>query len=401
MDLRSGAAFWPLKNGLLHTYPAISRDESADVVVIGAGVTGALVAHRLSSAGAEVVVLDKRDAATGSTAATTGLLQYETDTTLGELTATVGEADAVRVWRLGLEAIAGIGGLCDELGDDCGFARRDSLYLASTKREVGDLRAEYDLRMRSGFEVEWLPAAALRSRFGLDAPAAIHSRGDGEIDAFRFTHRLLAAAAERGARIYDRTEAVDVTAGGDDGVSIETSRGARISCRRVVWATGYESVEETQRRVGSMHSTWVVISEPVADLAGWRDRTLIWETARPYLYARTTGDGRVMIGGEDERWSTRHTSERLLDRKSRRLVERFHDLFPEIAIEVAYRWAGVFTTTADGLPYIGEVPEHPHAWLALGYGGNGITFSMIAADVIRDAWLGTRTTDADIFSFDR
>ena len=66
MDLRSGAAFWPLKNGLLHTYPALDDDETADVAVIGAGVTGALVAHRLVAAGANVVVIDKRDVASGS-----------------------------------------------------------------------------------------------------------------------------------------------------------------------------------------------------------------------------------------------------------------------------------------------------------------------------------------------
>lgn len=50
MDLRTGAAFWPLKNGLLNSYPALAGDERADVLVIGAGITGALVAERLSAA---------------------------------------------------------------------------------------------------------------------------------------------------------------------------------------------------------------------------------------------------------------------------------------------------------------------------------------------------------------
>jgi glycine/D-amino acid oxidase-like deaminating enzyme len=143
------------------------------------------------------------------------------------------------------------------------------------------------------------------------------------------------------------------------------------------------------------------VSEPLADLGSWRGRELIWETARPYLYARVTDDGRALVGGEDEPFSTRHANPRRLSRKTNRLVARFRKWFPTIDVEVAYSWAGAFSTTRDGLPFIGTTPEHPHAWLALGYGGNGITFSMIAANLIRDAWLGRANPDAKIFAFDR
>jgi glycine/D-amino acid oxidase-like deaminating enzyme len=108
-----------------------------------------------------------------------------------------------------------------------------------------------------------------------------------------------------------------------------------------------------------------------------------------------------MVGGADERVSRRHADPRLMTKKADRLAARFHELFPAIALEIAYRWAGTFTATPDGLPYIGRLPEHAHAWLALGYGGNGVTFSMIAATLIRDAWLRVPNSDARLFSFDR
>ncbi len=400
MDLRSGAAFWPIRNGLIGTYPAIDRDDTADVVVIGAGVTGALVAYRLATAGASVVVIDKRDVASGSTAATTGLLQYETDTSLGDLVAHLGEEPAVRAWRLGLEAIDDIERLCAEVGDASGFARRPSLYLASSRRDGRRLQVEYELRRRHGFDVEWLAPADIDARYGFRAPGAISGNGNAEIDCHRFTHALLAASSRAGARIYDRTDARAVT-DHDTGVTVTTDRGPLIRARRIVWAAGYEAVEETQRRVGSRHSTWALVSEPVADFGRWHDRALIWETARPYLYARTTDDGRVMLGGEDEPFSRRHDKERLRPKKTRRLLKRFARMFPDLRLEVAYEWSGVFTTTSDGLPRIGQVPEHRHAWLALGYGGNGITFSAIAARLIRDAWLGRTNPDAAIFAFDR
>ena len=95
MDLRSGHPFWLLKNGILANYPALEHDETCDVAIIGGGITGALVAHRLVQEGVNTVLLDKRDIGTGSTAASTSLLQYEIDTELAELISRVGEANAV------------------------------------------------------------------------------------------------------------------------------------------------------------------------------------------------------------------------------------------------------------------------------------------------------------------
>jgi len=72
-----------------------------------------------------------------------------------------------------------------------------------------------------------------------------------------------------------------------------------------------------------------------------------------------------------------------------------NSLFPRIDLEVSYTWAGTFGETKDGLAYIGQTPEFPHAYFALGYGGNGITtFSVIAAKIITDLHLGRPNPDA-------
>ena len=83
----------------------------------------------------------------------------------------------------------------------------------------------------------------------------------------------------------------------------------------------------------------------------------------------------------------------------RKAYQRFYPHGP--AIEVAYAWAGTFGETKDGLAYIGEPPEVPNAYFALGYGGNGITYSMIAAGIIADLCLGRENPDAQIFRFGR
>ena len=357
MDLRTGAAFWPLKNGLINVYPALERDETCEVAVIGGGITGALVAHRLTEAGANVVVLDRHDVAMGSTAASTGLLQYETDTSLTELASHVGIDGAVRSWRLGLKAIDDIEALCEH--HSCGFARRPSVYLASRLGDIRRLKEEHALRAAHGFDVDWLDHADLASTFGFRNHGAIRSFGDAEVDTYQMTHRLLACARNRGARVYDRTNVSRVQPA-KGSVRLETNRGARVRARRVVVAAGYEVARQLGRDRGHLHSTWAVVSEPLGDLSWWPERCLIWETRRPYLYLRTTSEGRVMIGGEDEPWASSHEQPALMKKKTARLVKRFSRLFPGRArSKLLIRGQECSVRPRMDLPYIGDAARTP------------------------------------------
>jgi glycine/D-amino acid oxidase-like deaminating enzyme len=109
----------------------------------------------------------------------------------------------------------------------------------------------------------------------------------------------------------------------------------------------------------------------------------------------------VIVGGEDEPFVNGKRRDALISEKTRTLVKKFGKLFPDQPLEVAYAWAGTFGETKDGLAYIGVHPRFPHAWFALGYGGNGITFSLIAAELIRDGFLRRKNPDAMLFRFGR
>lgn len=401
MDLTSGCPFWPIKNGLIANYPPLAENISCDVVVIGGGITGALVAYHLADAGVDVVVLDKRDMGTGSTAGSTGLLQYEVDTPLYKLIDLVGEDHAVRSYRLCRDSLKKIKRLTRRIGDPCGFEKQESLYLASTRRDVGGLRKEFEAREKHGFDVEWWNRRHLAAESSLPQAAAIRSRDAAQIDTYRFTQFLLIAAQKKGARLYDRTR-VTSRVMKLRGVELMTERGSRVRARKQVLATGYEAQEYLPEKVTEMASTYALVSEPLEEFAGWPGGRLIWETARPYFYLRTTVDGRAIIGGYDEPFRDPKARDALLPVKTAALTRRFRQLFPKIAsFECAYAWTGTFGGTKDGLPYIGEHAERPHTYFALGYGGNGITYSVIAAEIIRDLYLGAENRDAEIFRFGR
>lgn len=401
MDLTSGYPFWPIKDGLIQAYPRLDADVTCRVAVLGGGISGALVAHHLIGAGIETIVLDKRDVASGSTAASTALIQYEIDTTLHDLGKIRGEANAVRAYLACREAVDKIAALATGLPDSCGFARKRSLYLASRTRDRKVLRREWEMRRAIGLAVDWLDELEIASRFSFQRAAALLSHDAAQVDAYAFTHALFGDGCRRGLRVFDRTDVTRIRAT-EEGVTLEIAGGCVVHADRLVFATGYETHSFLKRKVARLLSTFAVASEPVASFEGWgEDRCLIWEHAHPYLYLRTTPDDRVIVGGEDADFRDPVRRDALIARKADRLTKRFQELFPHIPFEPAFAWAGTFGETEDGLAYVGEQEDWPNAYFALGYGGNGITFSLLAAEIIRDAILGRENENADLFRFDR
>jgi len=400
MDLRSGTPYWRLINRSHVCYPVLGHDVSCEIVIIGGGITGALAAHEMSKHGIDIVVLDKREVGSGSTAACTGLLQYETDMELGDLIARVGEASAVRSYQLGIDAIGKVRNLTSTLGEDCGFAERMSLYLASKSAHLPKLYREFEVRKHFGFDVAFLDELDLRERFALRARGAILSKPAAQVDPLRFTQQLVGAAAARGARIFEQTSIKEIH-WVDGGVEVITQYGPRVYAKRILFAAGYESLDYLDHKVGQLHSTYALASEPMRECRELTSQCLIWETARPYFYLRNTMDGRIIIGGMDTDFKSDRARAGMIPKITKRLEHRFEELCPGTKLDVRAAWAGIFGDTKDGLAYIGTPSDHPNAYFALGYGGNGITFSMVAAQILTDLYLGRPNPDAHIFRFGR
>ena len=400
MDLRSGTAFWPTKEGLLANYPRLEQDLQCDVLIIGGGITGALIGYLLVKEGINVITVDRRNVASGSTSASTALLQYEIDTPLIDLTTMVGKEHAERAYRLCYEAIDKMGVLTRELNDDCGYKKVPSLYYASNKRDVNSLKDEYQARKMMGLDLDFWDSQTLHEHFGISAPAALYSKDAAQVNPYRLTHKLLEASQKLGARIFDQNEIAELESG-LWGVKAVTAEDYTILANRVVFATGYETQNYLKTKVVDLKSSYAIVSEPLERFEGWFEQALVWESARPYTYARTTEDKRAMIGGEDIPFRNVNARDALLARKTVKLEGKFKELFPSIPFKTAYSWTGTFGETKDGLAYIGETEEYPRAYFALGYGGNGITYSMIGAEIIRDLFMGKENTDRYVFRFGR
>jgi len=395
-DLRTGHSIWESIPAPRVPHGPLNRNVKADVLIIGAGITGAMVADCLAEAGLNVVMADKRGPAKGSTTASTALVQHEIDTPLIHLSRKIGKTNAIRAWRRSRLAVDAIAARLEEL-DVRDVRRRGSLYLAGNLLSTDGLAREHDARRRTGLASRYLSRKDLGDRFGIARAAALLSYDSLVIDPRQSTLALLKAACARRTVIYSPVEIVDIDAA-TRGATATAANGRRIECRHLVFATGYELPDCVPRRGHQINSTWAIatIRQP---RRLWPEQRTIWEASDPYLYLRTTSDGRIVCGGEDEDFSDEDKRDSLLARKTQTLRRKLKRLIRNADTTVDFAWTGSFGSSATGLPRIGRVPDMPNCWVALGYGGNGTTYARIAADVICGALTGRPDTDADLYDF--
>ena len=396
-DLRGGRSPW-FAAGKHPVHLELAENIKCDALIVGAGITGSLIAERLTRQGLDVVIIDREFPGRGSTAASTSMLLWEIDRSLTELTQLYGFERASRIYLASLHAVAGLKSLVLQNGIACEMRDKDSLYLAAgdTPKE---LREEHELRRRAGLPGEFLDHALLLDSFGIARAGAIVSPGAADSDPMQLARGLLELAVRRGARMFEaEATAYDAAA---RSVGVQLNNGHEIEARWVVLATGYVMPSIVHCAVHKASSSWAIATRPQPQNI-WKGGALIWEDSKDYLYARTTVAGRIIIGGEDsDEVIEPDARDALIPEKAQLLTQKLSALWPMADPGIEFRWSGTFDTTSDGLPLIGPVPGARGIHAAYGYGGNGITFSFLAAQLIGDLIAGSTSPLLRDFALDR
>lgn len=381
MDLKSNEPFWLVKNGILNSYPSLKEPVECEVLVIGGGITGSLIAHQMVKDGYETVLIDRREIGNGSTSATTSMLQYEIDVPLYELIDQIGEEGAVKAYKACSQSIEDLDKITQELNSEAGFERKESLYYASKKKDVSWLKKEFEARKNAGFNIKWIEKEEILERYEFENTfGGILSSQGASVDAFHLAHELLAFNSKKGLRVYDKTEmdSVEIKKGFN---LVTTKTGQKIKAQKIIYAIGYESAHLIKEKFVDLKSTFAMVSEIDEKGSEKLNNTLFWNTSDPYLYMRTTSDGRVLIGGGDEDFRDPEKRDAMIDKKEKEILRDLKDLLPNYHFYTDFTWAGTFGETKDGLPYIGEHKDFPNSYFVLGFGGNGITFSVTGMEM--------------------
>ncbi|HDR7896934.1 FAD-binding oxidoreductase [Bacillus pacificus] len=396
MKLMIGKLFWDT-GASMPCYPSLENDMICDVLVVGSGEAGAQIAYSLAKMGMRVTLIEKNMISCGSTAANTGLLQFLHDKSLTSLIHTFGEEKGVRAYKLCYEALRTMEKVVPTLDIDPQFIPRSSLYYASKSEDVSFLQEEYKTLQNYEFPVEYFTASDIKERYPFTRQAALYTHGDAEVNPYLLAHSLLHKANQMGATIYEHTEAIHIKKRQNDLICY-TKTGNQIVAKNIIMATGYEALFGKKEKNTTVETSYAVVTNKVDSFEGWYEQSLIWETARPYLYFRTY-EKRIIVGGLDEAMKIQTIGDTKLLHKRDVLINIIKEMFPQYKdIQAEYYWAAAFGGSHDGLPILKEDNKIHNLFYALPYGGNGTVYGMVFAKIFEQLFTNKESEDFSLFN---
>ena len=376
----------------LPSFPRLTRADDADVVVVGAGITGLTAAHLLAIAGKSVILLERGRCAAVDSGHTSAHLTMVTDERLHTLVARFGKDHAQAAWDAGLAAIAQIAATIGENKIDCDFRRVDG-YLHARHGDLAqadELRNEAVLARDLGFDAEFVDSTP-----AVGGPG-IRFADQARVHPGKYLAGLAAAAKKAGARIFEHSDADEYCAGP---LSV-TANGHTVTCRDIVIATHDPAMGIRSQAAATLFQTKLALytSYVIAGRVpkGRLPDALWWDTEDPYRFLRIEpgADHDVVIfGGED------HKTGQITDTLAlyERLETTLTAMLPEF--EPTHRWSGQVIQTTDGLPYLGKATDHQYQ--ATGFCGNGMTFGTMGAMISSDAIVGRANPWSALFDVGR
>ncbi|XP_024538060.1 uncharacterized protein LOC112348921 [Selaginella moellendorffii] len=380
----------------LPKYPRIAKDESADVVVVGAGIAGMNVAYNLIKEGKSVIVLEGRTRGSGQTGRTTAHIMPWNDDFYYMLEQQHGAQVVKHVAESHRSAIEWVANTVQEEKLDCHFKRLDGYLFPcnESSTEHDKLQKEFEACKKFGFD-----SVELVDLGGDPSVGKIHKAlrfpDAAEFHPLMYINGLAEAFVRRGGKIYEISRVMEI----DGGSQVKTADGVSVSTGAVVVATNSPLNHDlfVHARQAASHSYVVGLKVPKGSVrtAEW------WDTDSPYHYVRLEekdGYDVLIVGGGDTSTGMKPSE--------------YKDTYGELANwararwtsaqEVLYTWTGQVFEPADKLHLIGLEPleslKGSNQYIVTGDSGQGMTGGTIAGILIRDLILGRPNPWAAVYS---
>ena len=366
----------------------LGGDTTADVAVVGGGISGLTAAVILARAGKRVVLVERDGIGSGETGNTTSHLTEAVDSRYHTLIRDFGEEHAQLAARSSREAIDWIEALVREAGIDCGFERLPGYLYTERKSDVAKLADELDAARRAGCAVTWLDDVPLPFR----THGGIRWDQQAQVHATAYLDGLVKEAVTQGVQVYENTRAVGVHE--DEPCRVETDRGTVRAAHVFVAANVPVNNRVLLHTKIAAYRSYAV----AADVAPGYVRGLFWDTNDPYHYTRgqtVNGTTYLIVGGEDHRTGAKTDTE-----------ECYEHLFAYARLrfgvsETRFRWSGQIIEPVDGLPFIGRNAVSQRVYVATGYAGNGMTFGTLAGMIVGDLIQGRTNPYEELYDATR
>lgn len=380
-------------------YSYLNKNIKTETLIIGGGVTGALALWYFSQKGIPCVLIDANRFGMGSTSITTSLLQYELDDNFNTLSKTITEKQVEKCYKLGVDALGELSKIIKRLGNNCSYKKNNCFLFTQNIFEKKDIENEYKARKNMKLDVRFLEDNDTVLPFKFKS-GIFSKNGGARLNPYNFTHQLLNDSKKYKARLYENTKAVSISYS-DSFAKVYTEYNNYIIAKNVVVATGYNISTFTKKEFCKKYVTYNIVTKPIKNLKDLN--LLVRDNKTIYHYFRQTDDGRIILGGADTPLAKNGIDKSIAQIKYKSLLKYLKDLFPGFSkyIEIDMGYCGIFATTKDNMGVIGVDKKHKQLSYCLGYGANGILFSIMGAKMLAEQYVGNIQKDLDIFSPNR
>ena len=385
-------------------YPRFKGDTQSTLVIVGGGLTGCASALACAAAGIHVVLLEADRIGQGMTARGSGLLRQSFDASFQETAAQHGLRAARHLWSAMRRASLDFAAALRRFGIRADLNDQDVLLFTRDGAEAERrLKREYQARREAGLDVTWLKKAAIRREAAIDGDGALRT-GGMVLDPYRACVGLAAAAAARGAAIYERTRVRRVRFGRKS-AQVITESGA-ITTRTVLIATGAPTDDlRALRRHFTTSDVYAVVTDPMPAAVRrdvGRRAAALRDTHDPPHVLRWMKEDRVLFSGADQPPAAARLRDKVLSQRSMQLMYELSTLYPSISgLQPAWDWSVTQHESADSLPIIGPHRNFPHHFFSLGHGRHGAGVAWLTAKVLLRHVLGEPARGDDLFGFAR
>lgn len=401
MQFTNGNIYWREKTKIQKTYPYLTHNTSCDVLIVGGGITGAITAYFLAKEGLNIIIAEKNIIGYGSTLATAATLEYQLDLNMYKLEKMLGANTAKKIYKLCLDAIDKIEKINSKFDKDTEFERQDSLYYSNKFMQKSSMSKEYNIRKSAGFDALFLEkhnAINLNSAILTKDASAIFNPYEFTQDLFDYLNSF------ENVSVYENTEIIDIIPKYEN-VICKTNNDFKIVSNNVIFTSGISTLKYINIPM-DIYQKFIIVTKPIEKIKNMNVNFTARDTSEPYHNIRFTKTGRIIFSGEDIKLSDRRLDEKYISsiakNKYRRLYSTMEKTFSDIDdIDIDFAFNGTCPMTKDSLPIIDEIPNMPNCFCNLGFGTNGILYSVIGADILKDAIKGFYTKDMYMFKINR
>jgi glycine/D-amino acid oxidase-like deaminating enzyme/nitrite reductase/ring-hydroxylating ferredoxin subunit len=348
-------------------------NKTFDVLIAGGGITGVTTALLLQKQGKKCLIAEANNLCFGTTGGTTAHINTFFDTAYDQITNDFGEHNAQLVAKATKQAIRLYQQHIEEYKIDCGFEKKNGYVYAQTDEQVDQLDKLFEASKIAGVEVAYSDLIPVPVPF---KKAIVYSE-QAQIHPTRYVHALAKEFESLGGVIAESCAVANVTEE-DNVLHVKTSQGS-FRVKHLIWATHIPpGVNLLHFRCAPYRSYAMAVT--LAD-SNYPDG-LAYDMYDPYHYYRTQevdGIKYLIAGGEDHKTGHLQNTEQCFVHLESHVRKHFN------VNQIVFKWSSQYFEPADGLAYIGHLPGNPeNVLVATGFGGNGITYSHIAAITLSD-----------------